>query len=715
MNTFKAIERLQEEKGKEVMKFSRTYMKVLKGFSGFYIFASLFLKNPDYITFRHCLVMFLIVLATEKCECLKRFVMPISCMLFLGLDVLCVQAAYIRFPQYSGLFIGIATQIFIQSHLEYSITEFHGYLLIILHTLLWVVSSYIYGTLDFSAMYEIYSTILFGTVLKFFWLKFNFERYRQRIGYKVAVEINEKNISALLQGIPEGILVLDENFIIKMHNSSYAAMLKNCSLSEAKYFKKRHNPEYSHNDNLKDDISQFCKSKSVTEIFGILCVNDVKIECTATKILWNNDNAIVLTFREVSRLIDMEKQIRKKSAELRSLRDVSHELKTPLNIIIHEQSEILYSDCIISDSTRVQLQRSLSMSHVLLNSIKDILDYSQIQSANFKLCPSLLNLNSFIEECLTIIKFTYGDNPKTHDFSDKSNQPLSGTLKSLKVNICPRIPSHIFTDKSRLRQVLISLLTSNFGYQVISKTLSLKGKGHNIRFAVKVFHEITSNTSSNFDSGVRFKIASSIVNQLTNQPLKVSYKPCATYIKFYILTDEILETDELEIPDEGSILWPLSPVGSSTNSQTELIDILIVDDMKLNLDILKRILENLNKNCKCEARHKKYVVHTANSGFAALEMLRKMNEIKSGYRLIIMDCQMPEMDGWEASLAIRKMFDNKEICHLPYIIAYSAFDSYEDIEKCLRSGMISHLSKPCQHEELCEVISVWMSKPLQKL
>jgi CheY-like chemotaxis protein len=96
-------------------------------------------------------------------------------------------------------------------------------------------------------------------------------------------------------------------------------------------------------------------------------------------------------------------------------------------------------------------------------------------------------------------------------------------------------------------------------------------------------------------------------------------------------------------------------------------------------------------------------------------MVRKMNEIKSGYRVIIMDCQMPGMDGWEASLAIRKMFDDKEICHLPYIIAYSAFDSYEDIEKCLRSGMISHLSKPCQHEELCKVVSVWMSKPLQKL
>lgn len=713
MDHFKVSERLYEKKDKAMLKFSRTSMSVLQGISGACIICSFILSEPDPNTIVQSIAIFSII-STIKCfEYCRRFEKAFNYVIFWVCDLICLQAAFFRFPKHSGLFFATGTQLFIQGHLEYAVSEFYGYVLIITNTLMWIIVSCAVGALDRTAPFEIYSTLLFDIILRIFWVKFRFNRYRQEVHYKMVVENHEKNISALLQGIPEGILVIDEAFSFKMHNSAYVSMFKSLQLFDVKYMKKRHNSKYKENLNLKEDVNQFCHSESLTEIFGILCVNDVKVECTGTKIEWNEEKAIVLTFREVTALIDMEKQIRKKSSILKALREVSHELKTPLNIIIHEQSEILHSESSLNDYVKEQLHKSLSMSHVLLNSIRDILDFSQIQTSNFKLWPRVFPLKNFIEECLTIVKFACGETSKHLDTCDKSSHS-SNTSKAIKVKVCPKVPSHIYTDQSRLRQVLLNLLTSNFGYQVSSTTLSLKNKAFNIRFTIKISHEDQSNQSSSFNSGVRFKIASSIIEKLSQKPLWLAFKPCATFIKFDISIAGILENEDLEIPDEGPVLWPLSS-GESTNREIELVDILIVDDMKLNLDILKRILENLDKSCKCLKNHHKYFVHTANSGIAAVEMVQKMSNNDSGYKIIIMDCQMPGMDGWEASIKINELFQSKKIPVLPYIIAYSAFDSNEDIEKCLRSGMNTHLSKPCQHEELCKAVSEWMAKPIQKL
>ncbi|OMJ81308.1 hypothetical protein SteCoe_18230 [Stentor coeruleus] len=713
MDSFKVSERLYEEKDKEMMKFSRTSMNVLRGLTGSCVLFSFLLKEPDPVTTIQAIIMFSTLIAIKYINYFKKFEKLINYIIFWIFDLIGLQAAFFRFPKYAGLFFATATQLFIQGHLEYAASEFYGYVLIITNTLMWIIVSYAVGALDFTAPFEIYFTIFFDVILRICWLKFRFNRYRQEICSKIAVENHEKNISALLQGIPEGILVIDESFSFKMHNSAYVSMFKNLKLFDVRYMKKRHNSKYQGNMNLKEDVNQFCQSDTFTEIFGILCVNEIKVECTATKIEWNEEKAIVLTFREVTALIDMEKQIRKKASTLKALREVSHELKTPLNIIIHEQSEILHSDIPINDYIKDQLHKSLSMSHVLLNSIRDILDFSQIQSSNFKLWPRIFPMKNLIEECLTIVKFACGETSKHLETCDKSSHS-SNTNKALKVKICPKVPSHLYTDQSRLRQILINLLTSNFGYQVTSTTLSLKNKGLNVRFTIKISHENKTNQSNSFDSGVRFKIASSIVEKLSQKPLRLIFKPFITFIKFDINIAGILESEDLDIPDEGPVSWPLSS-GESTNRDLELIDILIVDDMKLNLDILKRILENLDKSCKCLKNHQKYLVHTANSGNAAVEMIQKMSDNNCGYKIIIMDCQMPGMDGWEASVKINELYENKQILVLPYIIAYSAFDSNEDIEKCLRSGMNTHLSKPCQHEELCKAVSEWIAKPIQRL
>ena len=144
-----------------------------------------------------------------------------------------------------------------------------------------------------------------------------------------------------------------------------------------------------------------------------------------------------------------------------------------------------------------------------------------------------------------------------------------------------------------------------------------------------------------------------------------------------------------------------------------IVDILIVDDIEFNISVLRRLLEGLETKCACKNKHRKYVIHAAGSGKEALELVYKQNTLGGGYRLIVMDCLMPEIDGWETCVAIHELYEQKRVRILPYILAYSAFDSREDVIKSQKSGMCGHLSKPCTQEDLCQAISQWITKSIR--
>ena len=96
------------------------------------------------------------------------------------------------------------------------------------------------------------------------------------------------------------------------------------------------------------------------------------------------------------------------------------------------------------------------------------------------------------------------------------------------------------------------------------------------------------------------------------------------------------------------------------------------------------------------------------SGKEAIQMIQQQNQKNGGYRLILMDCLMPEMNGWETTIEILSLYEQNQIRLLPSIIAYSAFDSQEDINKSYQSGMLGHLSKPCTLKELCTTLNKWI-------
>jgi CheY-like chemotaxis protein len=143
-----------------------------------------------------------------------------------------------------------------------------------------------------------------------------------------------------------------------------------------------------------------------------------------------------------------------------------------------------------------------------------------------------------------------------------------------------------------------------------------------------------------------------------------------------------------ETPDAGATPSLASPVSPSVS-----LPILLVEDNPVNQTVAMEMLENLG-----------YAVDVADNGRSGLEALSR-----TAYAMILMDCQMPEMDGYEATQAIREQKENSEAFsqHIP-IIALTANVMKGDREKCLAAGMDDYLGKPYTQEQLHRVLQRWL-------
>lgn len=138
------------------------------------------------------------------------------------------------------------------------------------------------------------------------------------------------------------------------------------------------------------------------------------------------------------------------------------------------------------------------------------------------------------------------------------------------------------------------------------------------------------------------------------------------------------------------------PVFNNDNTKPS---VLIVDDDMVNLFVLEKYLENF-----------KIDVMRAMNGIEALDVVEK--EVLPGrlkLSLILMDCHMPLMNGLEATEAILSVLDNAKMERIP-IFGISANDSQEEVEKCLKAGMVKFIVKPIKREEFCKLVGEFLVK-----
>ncbi len=385
--------------------------------------------------------------------------------------------------------------------------------------------------------------------------------------------------------------------------------------------------------------------------------------------------------------IKAEEASRAKSAFLANM---SHEIRTPLNGVIGMLS--LLGATRLDEKQKEYIQVAHASAEALLFLINDILDISKIEAGKMEFDNVDFNLPDMLTE-----------------FS--KSFALAAGKKGLKyeVHVAKNVPSVLRGDPGRLRQVLINL-TGN------ALKFTERGK---IELSVELVRDLGQEAIIKFsvrDTGIGIpKDKLDILFQKFSQvDISISRKFGGTGLGLAI-SKKIVELMDGQIGVEseegkGSIFWftVKLPKGKQSESFPEAAKkedgqkvpardirlkgrVLVVEDNPVNQKVVMGFLKRLG--VRAEA---------VNNGKEAVEVLEMIP-----YDLVLMDIQMPVMDGFSATRAIRSR-DSRVLNRQIPIIAVTAHAFKEEVSKCIDAGMNDYLSKPIESQRLKEVLVKWL-------
>lgn len=644
-----------------------------------------------------------------------RYTIPIVVLLVHVNNLLYFIFGSLFFSEFKTLY-SILSTLYFSRYLSYPMLDYKFvYISSAVHIVMWLtVDVCIYDMkLSFNP-HALYTTIYIVYTIsecQHYSNNYNYENFSHYRDLRESKYLNEK----IVNSIPESIILLDRNFHIRMVNKSSEELISKEdreNLTETLMRLKYNRIENFHetlNKNIYNDIIIFLNHSEVGECknLGVVDYGEKSLEMRCTKIMLETEPAILLTARDVTTLLDLHKarvELECKGAIVRSL---SHELRTPINCIINMMDEISQEK--LSDLGHNYLRNATSSAFYLLNVINDIIDFSQIISHSFTLSKKDFDLKSSLRIIFEMMK------PQIE------NKGLSG-----RISVDSLIPDTIFNDENRIRQIIVNLLSNSikFTQKGFISLSALMTTDYRCRISVEdsgigipssrlphIFNfKQTSDPQQTTKTGGLGLHISSILAAVIGSELYVSSREGeGSKFDFYLniskngsqnhiayaASDEDISTIEEE--------YRPKPIPISFVNQGFLIDIntfppiLIVDDTNINRDILRLLL--YKEKIKSEE---------AESGFSAIDKIKKAEVRGQMYDIVIMDCDMPGMDGLQAASSINKMYDEGTIHSLPTIIAHSAFSSQLDIDAAINSGMHGYIPKPVSRDNFLRMIKPYL-------
>ncbi len=382
---------------------------------------------------------------------------------------------------------------------------------------------------------------------------------------------------------------------------------------------------------------------------------------------------------------ERENAIRSNNAKSDFLANMSHEIRTPLNGIIG-MAELLQSSPL--NEEQKNYIKSLKISAEGLNElINDILDISKIEAGHIELEAIPLDLQDVVEEVIDLFKIR----------TKEKNLKVITYFPSL-------FPMFYIGDSTRIKQVLINLVGNaikftDTGHIKISMIPS-PNDNQEVRFEVEdtgigipedkkkhLFQKFaqadTSTTRKYGGTGLGLAICKKLVNFMGGEIDFFRNNHGGTTFWFTLRLTKSNETiSQKTIPTLSTDIQKLH--GKS---------ILLAEDNKVNQDYALKILNDMNLN-----------VSVANTGKEAFTLYQDHKD--APFDIILMDCRMPDMDGYEATIKIREFEASHNLKRTP-IIALTANALKGDMELCLKTGMDDYLSKPVYRKTLETYIAKW--------
>lgn len=404
-------------------------------------------------------------------------------------------------------------------------------------------------------------------------------------------------------------------------------------------------------------------------------------------------NVDITAQRQLSEQIRQNKALEiENQAKSLFLANISHEIRTPLNGIIG-LSDLLRDTPLNAKQTEYLININES-AHLLHDLINNVLDYSKINSGTVQLNSELVNLHDLCEKIKHVISFQ----------AERKGLQFEIHLKG-------DIPTHLETDDIRLKQVLLNLLGNAIKFTekgIVNLIIEPIDNESNpcIRFAIhdtgigikpqnieRIFDAFTqedSSTTKRFGgTGLGLSISAKIL-QLMGSKIHVKSDYGHGSIFYFDLPLSVFSN-----PTEISISTSEANQHKLVSFFQDQITFLLVEDNKVNMFLLKAILHDLLPQCS---------LVEAENGAQALAYMQEHH-----VHLIFMDIQMPLMNGYEASAAIRALRHAK---HIP-ILAITAGSVEGEREKALQSGMNDFLTKPIVASTIASVLKKWL--PLASL